>query len=99
MVADVTLRPFEAMDLDWLVEAHGTLYAREAGFDDSFAPLVEGILQEFLVNNDPALERGWVAEHDAHRLGSIFCAIYIAQLAGMVLRLNANHRRKKEMIK
>ena len=33
------------------------------------------------------------------QLGSIFCAIYIAQLAGMVLRLNANHRRKKEMIK
>ncbi|WP_299419516.1 GNAT family N-acetyltransferase [uncultured Shimia sp.] len=73
MIGDIRLRPFAETDLDWLVEAHATLYAREAGFDASFGPLVETILQRFLLNHDSVRERGWVAEHDGHRLGSIFC--------------------------
>lgn len=73
MIGDIRLRPFEEADLDWLVEAHATLYAREAGFDASFGPLVETILQRFLLDHDSVRERGWVAEHDGHRLGSIFC--------------------------
>lgn len=73
MQSDVTYRPFEAGDLDWLVEAHATLYAREAGFDDSFGPLVGQILSQFLLIQDEACERGWIAQHEGRRLGSIFC--------------------------
>ncbi|MBY5932053.1 GNAT family N-acetyltransferase [Tateyamaria omphalii] len=72
-MTDVSLRPFQAVDTDWLVEQHGVLYAREAGFDDSFGPLVRSILEAFNADNDPACERGWIAEADGVRLGSIFC--------------------------
>ncbi len=73
MIGNITLRPFAEADLDWLVEAHATLYARDEGFDDSFGPLVETILRRFLLEHDDVRERGWVAAHDGHRLGSIFC--------------------------
>lgn len=69
----VSLRQFEARDLDWLVEAHAELYARTEGFDDSFAVLVSAILTDFLERHDSVWERGWVAERDGWRLGSIFC--------------------------
>ncbi|MEO0938528.1 MAG: GNAT family N-acetyltransferase [Pseudomonadota bacterium] len=67
------IRSFDADDLDWLVERHGTLYAAEEGFDDSFGPLVRSILEDFVAGNDPARERGWIAEDGAQRFGSIFC--------------------------
>ena len=69
----ITLRPFRPEDAPWLVERHGTLYAQDEGFDDSFAPLVAGILDDFIANHDPDREQGWIAEADGQRLGSIFC--------------------------
>ncbi|MCE8524115.1 GNAT family N-acetyltransferase [Ruegeria pomeroyi] len=69
----ITLRPFRPEDAPWLVERHGTLYAQDEGFDDSFAPLVAGILDDFIANHDPDCEQGWIAEADGQRLGSIFC--------------------------
>lgn len=72
-MADVTLRPFRLEDTDWLVEQHGDLYAREAGFDDSFGPLVRSILEAFNAEHDPSCEHGWIAEAAGRPLGSIFC--------------------------
>ena len=69
----VKLRAFSAVDRDWLVEQHQTSYARDDGFDASFGPLVAHILDEFLLNHDPASEAGWIAERNGDRLGSIFC--------------------------
>ena len=69
----VTLRAFEAGDVAWLVAAHARLYAITDGFDDSFAELVANILADFLQDYDSQRERGWVAERDGVRLGSIFC--------------------------
>ncbi|SFK53528.1 GNAT family N-acetyltransferase [Shimia haliotis] len=69
----ISLRRFEARDLDWLVEAHADLYSRTEGFDDSFAVLVTAILTDFLDRHDSIWERGWVAERGHWRLGSIFC--------------------------
>jgi len=69
----ITLRPFAAADKDWLVERHQTLYAQDEGFDDTFGPLVDTILEAFLAEHDPAREQGWVAEEDGTRLGTIFC--------------------------
>ncbi len=84
----VSLRQFEARDLDWLVEAHADLYARTEGFDDSFAPLVSAILTDFLERHDSVWERGWVAERDGWRLGSIFCVrSEVAEIAKLRLFL------------
>lgn len=69
----VKLRPYRPEDRAWLVERHQTLYARDEGFDDSFGPLVDGILRAFEAEQDPASGTGWIAEARGQRLGSIFC--------------------------
>lgn len=67
------LRPFTPADAPWLAARHGTLYAQAEGFDDTFAPLVAGILADFIADHDPAREAGWIAEADGQPVGSIFC--------------------------
>ena len=69
----IDLHPFTAGDRDWLVAAHGRLYAEEAGFDETFAPVVAGILDDFMADHDPDRERGWIAWRGGAPLGSIFC--------------------------
>ncbi len=72
-VMDFTLRPFDAADADWLVTQHAAHYTQVEGFDDSFRPLVDGIVQSFLQAHDPTAEAGWIAQGGDGRLGSIFC--------------------------
>ena len=69
----MTMRAYDAADLDWIVRADGRLYARDEGFDDTFAPLVEEILRDFTRHRDPERERGWVAEEEGAERGCIFC--------------------------
>ena len=70
---DFALRPFDADDVDWLVAEHATHYAQVEGFDDSFGPLVHGIVTDFLKAHDASCEAGWIAHLGDQRLGSIFC--------------------------
>jgi len=70
---EIALRPFTEADADWLVTEHATYYARVEGFDDSFGPLVRGIVSDFLDAHDDACEAGWIACQGAQRLGCIFC--------------------------
>lgn len=72
-MTEVILRDLEIGDAGWLIEQHGVLYAREEGFDASFEALVAEILADFIRHHDPHCERGWIAEQDGVRLGSIFC--------------------------
>ncbi len=72
-MSDAVIRPYLPADAAWLVERHATLYARDEGFDDSFGPLVAGILDSFDADHDPARETGWIAQAQNVRLGSIFC--------------------------
>lgn len=67
------LRPFLVSDAAWLVDQHQSLYARDEGFDETFGALVADILADFVAQNDPARERGWIAMDGADRVGSIFC--------------------------
>lgn len=60
-------------DLDWLVDRHGTLYARDEGFDETFPVLVRQVLEAFAKRHDPQRERALVARSGETRLGSIFC--------------------------
>lgn len=73
MSSEVLLRDFTGDDVDWLVERHATLYARDEGFDDTFGPLVRSILDEFISGHDSTCEHGWLAERDGQRLGTVFC--------------------------
>ncbi|MDY7089897.1 MAG: GNAT family N-acetyltransferase [Actinomycetota bacterium] len=60
-------------DLGWVVMAHGELYARECGWDTSFEALVARIMADFAGGLDPLRERGWIAEADGQRVGSVLC--------------------------
>lgn len=70
---DAVFRPFTPADAAWLTARHGALYAQQDGFDDSFAPLVAGILADFIADHDPEREAGWIVEADGQPVGSIFC--------------------------
>lgn len=72
-MTDIALRQFQPSDAAWLVAEHGRHYAQSDGFDDSFAPLVQSILDGFVKDHDPACERGWIAMRGSERMGSIFC--------------------------
>jgi GNAT superfamily N-acetyltransferase len=86
-MTNVTLRSYTSADAAWLVALHQQHYTREEGFDQTFGPLVAGILASFDASHDPACERGWIAERDGARLGSIFCVREDADTARLRLFL------------
>lgn len=57
-------------DLGALVSMHGTVYARECGFDTSFEAQVARLLGEF-VHARTDFDRLWIAEWEGRRVGSI----------------------------
>jgi DNA-binding MarR family transcriptional regulator/GNAT superfamily N-acetyltransferase len=71
--SEVALTPLRTGDIGWLIQQHAEGYARDEGFDETFEPLVAGILAEFRADHDPSCERGWIARAGDIRLGSIFC--------------------------
>jgi len=70
---ETDIRKFTLADRDWLVATHGALYGESEGFDESFEPLVAGIIDDFIADHDPVREAGWVAWRGKVRLGCIFC--------------------------
>lgn len=83
----IELRDLGIGDAGWLIQQHAELYAREAGFDATFEPLVAEILAGYLRHRDPACERAWVAARGDDRLGSIFCVRQDAETAKLRLFL------------
>ena len=81
------IRPFSIDDAGWVVARHGELYQKFDGFDDTFRPLVAEIVADFVKNHDPSCERGWIAEREGVRLGSIFCVKVDASMAKLRLFL------------
>ena len=94
-MSEVILRDLEIGDAGWLIEQHGALYARHEGFDKTFEALVAEILADFIRNHDPTCERGWIAEEDGHRLGSIFCVRLDGETAKLRLFLLVPEARGK----
>lgn len=70
--APYLLRPHEPGDMGWVVQAHGALYAREYGFDQTFEALVAEITAKFINELDRTFERCWIAEKDGEPVGSVF---------------------------
>ena len=69
----VTLRSHRPGDMGWVVERHGTLYAEEYGWDETFEALVADIVAKFIAHLDPKRERCWIADLDGERVGCVFC--------------------------
>ena len=59
-------------DIGWVIQRHGAVYADEYAFNHRFEALVAQIAGAFLADHDPARERGWIAESDGVRVGSVF---------------------------
>ncbi|CAA9422588.1 MAG: Transcriptional regulator, MarR family / Acetyltransferase (GNAT) [uncultured Ramlibacter sp.] len=84
----VLLRDPQAGDLGWVVQQHGEIYAREYGYTTEFEALVAEVAAGYLRNFDPAWEKGWIAELDGQRVGSVFVvrkSATVAQLRLLIL--------------
>lgn len=72
MTNHITLRDPKPGDMGWIIHRHGVLYAQEYGWDLTYEAAVAAIVARFALKNDPACERGWIAEWDGAVVGSIF---------------------------
>ena len=85
---DVVLRDPRPGDLGWVVMQHGELYAREWGYDTRFEALVAEVAAGLLRRFDPQWEKGWIAELEGERVGSVFVvrkSATVAQLRLLIL--------------
>ena len=88
----VMLRDPRPGDMGWVVMQHAEVYWREYGFTDEFESLVADIAAKYIRNFDPAWERGWIAEVDGERAGSVFVvrrSATVAQLRLLILTPDA----------
>ena len=88
----VTLRDPQPGDMGWVVMQHGEIYAREYHFTAGFEALVADIAAKYIRDFDPEWEKGWIAEVDGERAGSVFCvrkSATVAKLRLLILRPEA----------
>lgn len=72
-IVPVVLRAPEEGDLGWVIAQHGTLYARELGWDASFEAFVVEIMAEYIAADGDARRAAWIADAGDRRVGCIFC--------------------------
>ena len=73
LAAGFVLRGPRPGDLGWIVQAHGSLYAEQYGWDESFEALVAGIVADYAKDHDPRREAAWIAELDGEPAGCALC--------------------------
>ncbi len=86
------LRDLRPGDMGWVVQQHAEIYWREYGWNSEFEGLVAGIAAELIKKFDPQWDRGWIAELDSERVGSVFVvrkSKTVAQLRMLILSDNA----------
>lgn len=67
----IVIRPAHVGDFGWIVHRHGTLYAREYGWDERFEALVAQVIADYVTHHDPTGDRCWIAEREGEIVGSI----------------------------
>jgi hypothetical protein len=65
--APYLLRSHRPGDMGWIIRHHGSLYAEEYGWDETFEALVAEIAAKFIRSFDPKRERCWIAERERER--------------------------------
>ncbi|MET0311320.1 MAG: helix-turn-helix domain-containing GNAT family N-acetyltransferase [Burkholderiaceae bacterium] len=81
----VVLRELRPGDMGWVIQQHGEIYWREYGWNMEFEALVADVGGKLLKNFDPQWERGWIAEVDGERVGSVFVVRQSATVAKLRL--------------
>ena len=81
------LRPHRIGDWGWIVARHGTLYAKEFGWDESFEGMVAGIVGGIVERFDARRERVWIAERDGFAMGSVCLVAQSRRVARLRLLL------------
>jgi len=79
------IRPHQPGDIGWVVSRHGSLYAEEYGWEDTFEALVAEIAAKFIRRFDAKRERCWIAEKDGENVGSVFLVKKSATVAQLRL--------------
>jgi len=69
----LVLRAPHAGDFGWIVERHGTLYAQEYDWDETFEALVARIVADYVDHRDPKRDGAWIAEVDGEPVGCVLC--------------------------
>ncbi|MDB5945756.1 MAG: transcriptional regulator, MarR family with acetyltransferase [Ramlibacter sp.] len=88
----VSLREPRPGDMGWVVMQHGQVYGTEYGFNWEFEGEVAAIAAGFISNFRPARDKGWIAEIDGERVGSVFLvqkSPTVAQLRLLILTSEA----------
>jgi DNA-binding MarR family transcriptional regulator/GNAT superfamily N-acetyltransferase len=80
-----TLREAHVGDYGWVVSVHGSLYAKEYGWDETFEGLVADIVAQFIKTRDSRAERCWIAEVDGVPVGSVFLVRHSDEVAKLRL--------------
>jgi DNA-binding MarR family transcriptional regulator/GNAT superfamily N-acetyltransferase len=89
----VQLRDPRPGDLGWVVMQHGEIYSREYGYTTEFEALVAEVAAGYLRKFDPEWEKGWIAELDGERVGSVFVVRKSATVAQLRLLILTPHAR------
>ncbi|MEX0300255.1 MAG: GNAT family N-acetyltransferase [Kordiimonas sp.] len=67
----VSIRNHRPGDIGWIIQVLGEQCSSEFGFNQNFEVAMAQSATNFISNYDPSAERGWIAELNGERVGSI----------------------------
>lgn len=68
----IVFRQLQGGDAGWIVHRHGSVIAKEFGWNMEFEAMCSQIMADFIKNYKPDCERSWIVERGEEILGSLF---------------------------